>query len=91
MKLTKDIEGCSGGAIYPRVFKAGEECPADLVDAAVALGAVPEKAGKEAKAARAEAERLAREQAEADEAARLAAEQAEADEAARLAAEQGQA
>lgn len=47
-KLLKDIYGASGGAVYPRVFAAGEDCPEDLEEAAREMGAI--KGGK-AKAA----------------------------------------
>lgn len=43
MKLTKNIFGCSGKEIHPRVYKAGEECPADLLEAAVDQGALSAK------------------------------------------------
>jgi hypothetical protein len=42
MKLTKDIEGCSGGALYPATFAAGSTCPDDLLPAALELGALSE-------------------------------------------------
>lgn len=77
-KLTKDVYGCSGGEVYPRIYKAGTECPADLVEAAAALGALDRKTAAKI-ASDAEAERLAQEEAD-----RKAAEQAEA---ARVAAE----
>lgn len=77
-KLTKDITGCSGGEIYPRVYKAGTECPADLVAAAAELGALDRKT-----AAKVEAEaEAARKAAEDAEAARLAAEEEAAGKAA---------
>ena len=63
MKLTKDIEGCSGSEIHPRTYTAGTDCPADLVDAAIALGALPEKEAKAAKA-KADAEAAAKLEAE---------------------------
>lgn len=49
MKLTKNITGCTGGAIYPTTFKKGEDCPGDLVDAAIALGALPDEKNAPAK------------------------------------------
>jgi hypothetical protein len=87
-KLTKDIFGCSGGEFYPRTYEAGTDCPDDLVDAAVAAGALDKK-GAAKIAADAEAARLAQEEAD-----RKAAEDAEAarlaeEEAARKAAEDG--
>ena len=63
MKLTKDITGCSGSEIIPRVYAAGEECPDDLVAAALELGALDKKAAAKA-AADAEAGRLAQEEAD---------------------------
>lgn len=47
-KLLKDLFGVTGDEIHPRWFAAGEECPADLEEAARATGAL--KGGK-AKAA----------------------------------------
>ena len=81
-KLTKDITGCSGGEIYPQVYKAGTECPDDLVEAAAELGALDKKTAAKI-AADAEAERLAQEEAD-----RKAAEE-EAAAAAKKAAEGG--
>lgn len=82
-KLTKDITGCSGGEIYPRVYKAGTDCPDDLVEAAAELGALDKKtAAKVASDAAAEAARVAQEEAD-----RKAAEE----EAAKKAAEGGNA
>lgn len=75
-KLTKDITGCSGDEIYPRTYAAGEECPADLVPAAVALGALPKKIADKI-TEDAELARQAQEEADllaAEDAARLAAE-----------------
>lgn len=91
-KLTTDITGCSGGEIYPRVYRAGTDCPDDLVEAAADLGALDKKSASKI-AADAEAARLAQEEADRKaaekeaEATRLAAEE----EAARKAAEGGNA
>ena len=59
-KLTKTIEGVTSGKVYPAKFLAGDECPKDLEEAAVALGAVSEKDAKEITA------RLAKEAEAAD-------------------------
>lgn len=40
--LTKDIWGCSGGALEPSLFEAGSWCPPDLRDAAREMGALQE-------------------------------------------------
>lgn len=45
-KLLRDIEGCSGGAVFPLRFKAGTDCPVDLLEAAIALEAVDPKAAE---------------------------------------------
>lgn len=95
-KLTKDITGCSGGEVYPRVYQAGTECPEDLVAAAAEQGALDKKVAAKV-AADAEAARLAQEEADRkaaeEEAARLAQEEADRlaaeEEAARKAAEGG--
>jgi hypothetical protein len=84
MKLTKDITGCAGGEIMPRLYEAGTECPDDLVAAAIELGALDKKGAAKADAARAAQEEADRKAAEEAEAARLAEE-----EAARKAAEGG--
>ncbi len=42
MKLTKPIFAVWPGEIYPREIPAGEDCPAELVDAARELGALGE-------------------------------------------------
>lgn len=70
MKLIKDMTGCSGGDIYPRVHAKGEDCPADLIAAAIALGALDKKDVNKARDEAAVAARLAAE----EEAARLATE-----------------
>lgn len=62
-KLTKDITGCSGGEVYPRVYEAGTECPEDLVAAAAEQGALDKKVAAKV-AADAEAARLAQEEAD---------------------------
>jgi hypothetical protein len=96
-KLTADLLGAPDGEVYPRVFKAGEECPPELMEAAISLGAVAKSAAKAKadagqlaaeEAAKAEAERLAAEEAAKAEAERLAAEEAAKAEAERLAAEE---
>jgi hypothetical protein len=47
MKLTKPIFGAAKGEIYPRIYEAGEECPASLEAAAREAGAL--KAAPKAK------------------------------------------
>lgn len=47
MKLTAALYGVPAGAVHPRWFEAGEECPPDLVEAARSLGALPNDAGEE--------------------------------------------
>lgn len=44
-KLAKDFYGVPTGEIFPRTIKAGEECPANLENAAGKAGAldIPEK------------------------------------------------
>ena len=59
MKLTKNIEGCSGKEIHPRTYKKGDECPADLLEAAIALDALSEKDAAAAKKAIADAKEAA--------------------------------
>jgi hypothetical protein len=43
MKFTKPFMGVPNGRVYPEMFEAGEECPPELVEAAVELGAVESK------------------------------------------------
>lgn len=38
--VTKSFEGVRAGEVYPVVIEAGEECPSELLDAAIALGCV---------------------------------------------------
>lgn len=45
MKFIKSFTGATGGKPYPMNFNAGDECPDDLIDAAIELGAV--ELGKE--------------------------------------------
>lgn len=59
VKLTKDLLGVANGEVYPRLFAAGEDCPPELMQAAIATGSVDKPAAK----AVAEAERLAAEEA----------------------------
>lgn len=40
MKLTAALYGVPAGAVHPRWFEAGEECPPELLEAARALGAL---------------------------------------------------
>lgn len=46
MKFKKPFQGVPDGEIYPVDYKAGEECPPELLDAAKSLGAVDEKESK---------------------------------------------
>ena len=73
-KLTKPFEGVQEGEIYPTQFAKGDECPDELVAAAIAFGALSDKdkAALEKAAAEAE-EKLA---AEAEAAAKTAADTA---------------
>lgn len=48
VKLIKDLMGCSGAELYPRNYASGTECPDDLIDAAIEVGAVDGKAAKAA-------------------------------------------
>ena len=79
-KLTKPFEGVQDGEIYPTQFAKGDECPDELVAAAIAMGALSDKdkAALEKAAAEAE-EKLA---AEAEAAAKAAAEAAKKQETA---------
>lgn len=40
-KFTKSFSGVVAGDIYPTDFEKGEECPAELVEAAKEAGALP--------------------------------------------------
>jgi hypothetical protein len=40
MKFIKPFKGVPDGEIYPVDYEAGEECPPELLDSAVALEAV---------------------------------------------------
>ena len=52
MKFTSDFFGAShmNGEIYPREYKAGDNCPVDLLESALAVGAVKAEAKAEKKA-----------------------------------------
>jgi hypothetical protein len=67
MKLTKAIFGAADGEIYPREYGAGEDCPPELLAAAIEAGAISEDdIAAEAEAlAKAEAEAAAKAEAEA--------------------------
>jgi len=56
MKFSQEFSGVIDGEIYPRIFMPGEDCPAELLIAAKAVGAVSEekpiKAPKVEKAAK---------------------------------------
>jgi hypothetical protein len=40
MKVTKEFQGVPDGEVYPRTYQPGDDCPAELLEAAVALEAV---------------------------------------------------
>jgi hypothetical protein len=48
MKLSKAIFGVAAGDVYPRTYAPGDECPAELEDAAREAGALENKALKKA-------------------------------------------
>lgn len=50
--LTKTITGVVAGEVYPREIAAGQECPAELEDAARTLGALADGEAPARKAAR---------------------------------------
>jgi hypothetical protein len=71
-KLKSDLFGVKAGEIHPATIPAGEECPPELLEAALELGAVDEKEGKAAlekhmKAVGAAAAKAAKEAAETEE------------------------
>ena len=39
-KFSKPFSGCKSGEIYPTEFQQGDECPAELEDAARSCGAL---------------------------------------------------
>ncbi|WP_315920431.1 hypothetical protein [Mesorhizobium sp. SP-1A] len=43
MKFVKAFRGARRGEVFPTDFKAGDECPPELLDAAKAAGAVEEQ------------------------------------------------
>jgi hypothetical protein len=47
-KLTADLFGAPDGEIYPRTFRAGEDCPASLEEAARVLGILDEMPAEKA-------------------------------------------
>lgn len=54
MQFNREFLGCKDGDIYPTEFHPGDECPPELLDAAISMGAVdPEPAAKPAKAKKA--------------------------------------
>lgn len=40
MQVIKPFQGVRDGEIYPESFEPGDECPPELLDAAISLGAV---------------------------------------------------
>ena len=84
MKLTKDIDGVRAGNVYPETIRKGEDCPPELIDAAIALDALTPKdiaaIAKEADRRAAEEEaKAAEEAAKAEEEAKAAEEAAKAE------------
>lgn len=55
MQFTKPFKGVRAGEIYPVEFEPGEECPPELVEAAIQLGAVNEPKAAEVKPNKAKA------------------------------------
>lgn len=58
VKLAKRFEGVPNGEIYPVTYEPGDECPEELLGAAIAMGVVDDadakaKAAEEAAAAKA--------------------------------------
>ncbi len=49
MKFTTEFRGVPNGLIYPVSFAPGDECPPELRDAAISLGAVAAPAAPEVK------------------------------------------
>lgn len=47
MKLTAALYGVPAGAVHPRWFEAGEECPPELLEAARSLGVLTNGASEE--------------------------------------------
>lgn len=73
-KLIKEIDGVLPSAVYPVTLPAGAECPPELEDAAIALGALSdEDTAAVAERRRAEAEAAVKAIAEAEETAKAAA------------------
>lgn len=50
MQFSKEFRGVRAGEIYPTTFKPGDQCPAELLDAAISEGAVQSAAEKPTKA-----------------------------------------
>lgn len=50
MKFTKEFRGVRAGEIYPDTFQPGDECPPELLDAAISEGVVEQAAPKTTKA-----------------------------------------
>lgn len=75
MKLTKLIYGAANGEIYPREYAAGEDCPPELLTAALEAGAISDEdiAADAAAKAKAEAEAEAAAKAEGEAAAKAEA------------------
>lgn len=50
MQFSKEFRGVLAGEIYPTTFKPGDECPPELLDAAISEGVVEQTAPKTTKA-----------------------------------------
>lgn len=65
--LKKAIFGVANGEIYPRKIAAGQECPVELEDAAIEMGALTKKQrSTDPAAAQAEADAAAAAQVKTD-------------------------
>lgn len=56
MKFTKPFKGATGGNSYPQDFKVGDECPDDLLVAAMEANAVSDEKPKAVSKAKADKE-----------------------------------
>lgn len=56
VKLVKKFEGVPNGEIYPVTYEPGDECPEELLGAAIELGAVAKSDAKADADAKAKAE-----------------------------------
>jgi hypothetical protein len=65
-KLIADLFGVKNGDIYPKTFKAGADCPPELLEAAIEAKAVDQKEGEAALAKWRDAQAKAAAAAEAE-------------------------